>query len=106
MSIYYKYQWSRNQGGGGREHWSSYNLYCYFKCEHSIDATAEDGRMGRLINHSAIQANVIPKVVEVKAAKVSLYCKALRDIECGEELMYDYGERNIDIVKANPWLRN
>ena len=77
------------------------------KCKlklYSIDATAEDGKMGRLINHSATQANILPKIIEVKTGKVCLYFTALRDIECGEELVYDYGERNPAIVKANPWL--
>ena len=85
---------------------NSYTVYIV-KCKLkscSIDAMVEDGRMGRLINHSATQANIIPKIVEVKTGKVCLYFTALREIGCGEELVYDYGERSPVIVKANPWL--
>lgn len=59
--------------------------------------------MGRLINHSILQANVAPKSVEVDG-KIRLYFKALRDITTGEELVYDYGERSKCIIKAHPWL--
>lgn len=29
---------------------------------------------------------------------------AKHDIEVGAELLFDYGERNKDIIKSNPWL--
>lgn len=61
--------------------------------------------MGRLINHSVTQANIIPKVLEL-AGKVHLYFRALRDIGIGEELLYNYGERDSSIINANPWLRH
>jgi histone-lysine N-methyltransferase SETD8 len=31
---------------------------------------------------------------------------AKRDIEIGEELLYDYGERRPGVISQNPWLLN
>ena len=75
--------------------------YCHF---FSIDATREDGTLGRLINHSVTQANVLLRIIEIQR-KPRLYFEALRDLTSGEELLYDYGERHPSILSANPWLR-
>ena len=58
---------------------------------------------GRLINHSRKNSNCQPKVFVVRD-QPRLILVALRDIEIGEELYYDYGERRKDIVEAFPWL--
>ena len=59
--------------------------------------------MGRLLNHSKKNSNVVTKVMEVDGDPY-LCLVASRDVEPGEELLYDYGERRDDVVKAMPWL--
>lgn len=59
--------------------------------------------MGRLVNHSKTDANVMSKVIEVRGHPY-LCLMAARDINPGEELQYDYGERNPDIIHSHPWL--
>ena len=73
----------------------------------SVDATKDDGRFGRLLNHSRStkKANVATKVCEMDG-KPHLYFIALRETEPNQELLYDYGERNKDIVQFFPWLGN
>ena len=72
-------------------------------CSLSIDATKDNGRLGRLVNHSKKSPNVVTKVLEVDGHPY-LCLMAARDVEVGEELQYDYGERRNDIVKSFPWL--
>ena len=69
----------------------------------SIDATAESGRVGRLVNHSRLHPNLQTKVVTLKD-KPRLILVARRDVEEGEELLYDYGDRSKESLKAHPWL--
>ena len=69
----------------------------------SVDATEDNGRMGRLLNHSKKNSNVVTKVMEVDSTPY-LCLVASRDVEPGEELLYDYGERRDDVIKAMPWL--
>lgn len=59
--------------------------------------------LGRLINHSKKNSNCQPKVIVVRD-QPRLILVALRNIEIGEELFYDYGERRKDIIEAFPWL--
>lgn len=59
--------------------------------------------MGRLVNHSKSNPNVSTKVVEVDEHPY-LCLMAARDIEIGEELQYDYGERRCEIIESLPWL--
>ncbi|XP_069134860.1 LOW QUALITY PROTEIN: N-lysine methyltransferase KMT5A-like [Argopecten irradians] len=73
------------------------NSYC-------IDATAESGRLGRLINHSKTAANCRTKLVEVNN-KPYLTLVAARDISLGEELLYDYGDRSKTSLESHPWLK-
>ena len=56
-----------------------------------------------MINHSKKSANALPKVFTVDG-NPRLCLIAMRDIDVGEELLYDYGERRKDILDANPWL--
>ena len=67
----------------------------------SIDATEESGRYGRLVNHSRANKNLRVKVE--KGPRLFMY--ALRDIEPGTELLYDYGERSKATLAAHPWLQ-
>lgn len=69
----------------------------------SIDATSETGRLGRLVNHSRQSPNLQTKVVFFRE-KPRLILVARRDIEIGEELLYDYGDRSKESLEAHPWL--
>lgn len=70
-----------------------------------IDATKESPFKARLINHSCLRPNLKTKVVDV-GDKFHLIMIALRDINIGEELLYDYGDRTPESVASNPWLKN
>ena len=78
---------------------TSYYIY-YFIC--SVDATRESGRLGRLLNHSR-NGNCRTKLVDI-GDRPYLILVAKRDIELGEELLYDYGDRNKDTLHSHPWL--
>jgi histone-lysine N-methyltransferase SETD8 len=69
----------------------------------SIDATKETGRLGRLVNHSRLSPNLRTKTVMLKG-KPRLILVAKRDVESGEELLYDYGDRSKESLTAHPWL--
>ena len=69
----------------------------------SIDATAESGRLGRLVNHSRIHPNLQTKVVFVEETP-RLLLVAKKDIEPGTELLYDYGDRSKESLLCHPWL--
>ena len=68
-----------------------------------IDATAETNRRGRLINHSRRKPNCHTEVVEINDCPC-LIIKALRDLDIGEELLYDYGDNSKEALKTHPWL--
>ena len=70
----------------------------------SVDATKESGRLGRLLNHSKSEANCATRLVSVKD-RPYLILETKRDIQAGEELLYDYGERSRDIIASHPWLQ-
>ncbi|XP_064162905.1 N-lysine methyltransferase KMT5A-A isoform X1 [Anguilla rostrata] len=69
-----------------------------------VDATRESERLGRLINHSK-NGNCQTKLHDVKG-KPHLILVASRDIEEGEELLYDYGDRSKASIAAHPWLKH
>ena len=71
--------------------------------KYCIDATAETGRLGRLLNHSKFKSNCHTKLYEINSKPV-LAIIASRDIEVDEELTYDYGERDKFILEQHPWL--
>merc|ERR1711874_210682 len=71
--------------------------------QYCVDATDETGRLGRLVNHSRKYTNMITKVVML-GDQPRLILKALRDIPAGTELLYDYGDRDKESLKAHPWL--
>ena len=69
-----------------------------------MDATRDNGRFGRLLNHSKTVPNVTTKLLEV-AGQPYLCLVAARDIQPGEELEYDYGERSKAAIESHPWLK-
>jgi len=78
----------------------------YFKHkgkQYCIDATGESGRYGRLLNHSRISPNCVTKVVMLGDIP-RLILVAKQDIETATELLYDYGDRSKESLKAHPWL--
>ena len=78
------------------------HFYLFFS---SIDATAETGRLGRLLNHSRLNPNCITKVIQIeKQEQPRLVLIAKCDIEAGTELLYDYGDRSKESLAAHPWL--
>ncbi|KAH9525536.1 N-lysine methyltransferase kmt5a [Bulinus truncatus] len=78
----------------------------YFQCaskQYCIDATSESKYFGRLVNHSR-EGNCCTKAVMINN-KPYLYLLASRDIEPGEELCYDYGDRRKEALAQHPWLK-
>lgn len=69
----------------------------------SIDATAESGHLGRLVNHSRTESNARMHLFTIED-KPRLALLANKAIRAGEEILYDYGERDKLILKANSWL--
>lgn len=69
-----------------------------------LDATLEDGSLGRLINHSRKHPNVRAKAFEIDGEPAIVFF-AMCDLEIGTELRYDYGVRKKEDLEANPWLK-
>ncbi len=69
----------------------------------SIDATEESDRLGRLVNHSRQNPNLQTKVVS-HCDQPRLILVARREVGEGDELLYDYGDRSKESLKAHPWL--
>ncbi|VDK87504.1 unnamed protein product [Litomosoides sigmodontis] len=80
-------------------------FFKYQNKQYCVDATDETPYKGRLINHSVIRPNLKTKVIELNGSK-HLILIAKRDIDIGEELLYDYGDRTPCTVVENPWLLN
>jgi [histone H4]-lysine20 N-methyltransferase SETD8 len=81
-----------------------YMYFFEFKTKkYCIDATAESGRLGRLLNHSKAKNNCHTKLYEINSKPV-LAILASRDIKLDEELTYDYGDRDKFTLEAHPWL--
>lgn len=77
----------------------------YFKhknVQHCIDATAESGKLGRLVNHSR-NGNLMTKTVSVNN-RPHLVLIAKEDIAEGVEVTYDYGDRSKEALQHHPWL--
>ena len=80
-----------------------YMYYFKFKNRnYCVDATAESGKLGRLLNHSK-SGNCKTKVVGI-GDQPYLILVAAREISIGEELLYDYGDRSKQALDAHPWL--
>lgn len=74
------------------------NILYYF----SIDATAETGKLGRLVNHSRT-GNLLTKTVMI-GKRPHLVLIAKDDLAAGVELTYDYGDRSREALQHHPWL--
>lgn len=68
----------------------------------SIDATAETGKLGRLVNHSR-NGNLLTKVITVDN-RPHLILIAKDNIPINTELTYDYGDRSKESLLHHPWL--
>ena len=78
----------------------------YFKYggkEYCLDATSVDG-IGRFINHSALFYNVKPEAYYPNEREPRIKFKATRDIDEGEEILYDYGDRDPQAIANYLWL--
>ena len=71
----------------------------------SIDATAESGRLGRIVNHDEKSPNCKAKQI-VGDDRPYLYLEALVDIPAGQEILYDYGERRAKIIRDFRFLKS
>ncbi len=62
--------------------------------------------LGRLVSHTATasEQNVSAEVIDVSGSP-HLFFRAKRNIEIGEELAYDYGDKRKDVLLANPWMK-
>ena len=89
----------------GKDFWYVVNAKCValMISANSIDATEEDGSLGRLINHSKLKPNVKVKIV-ASDTRPYLCMFAATLIESGQELLYDYGERSKATIENFPWL--
>ena len=79
-------------------------FFQYNNQKYCVDATKETNRLGRLVNHSKTSSNVYTKIFPIKDVP-HLILVASRDIECGEELLYDYGDRSKKSLDSHPWLK-
>lgn len=74
--------------------------------QHAIDATAERPEYGlaRYINHSAKRANLRLCCIAIGGIpRVAMMAKT--EIRQGQELLFDYGDREQSVLKHNPWLQ-
>ncbi|KAF8561732.1 hypothetical protein P879_09003 [Paragonimus westermani] len=72
--------------------------------KYCVDATKETPRLGRLINHSRLHPNCQVKVITLDGTpKLVLFAK--QTIHPGEELLYDYGDRDKETMELHPWLK-
>lgn len=78
--------------------------FIYQNKKYCVDATAESGKLGRLLNHSSKCGNCMTKVIGI-GDRPYLILLAARDIKIGEELVYDYGDRSKSSLEAHPWLK-
>lgn len=69
-----------------------------------VDATKETSRLGRLINHCK-SGNCQTRLHPIDGTP-HLILVASRDINAGEELLYDYGDRSKASILAHPWLKH
>ncbi|XP_071789794.1 N-lysine methyltransferase KMT5A-like [Asterias amurensis] len=76
--------------------------YQYNNKAYCVDATHESGRIGRLLNHSK-SGNCTTKLISINSTPY-LILVAAKTISVGEELVYDYGDRDKESLQSHPWL--
>lgn len=70
-----------------------------------IDATDPlRSNVTRYINHSRRQDNVKP-VIRCVDCQMQVVFVAKRDIDAGEEILFDYGDRRAAVLLSHKWLR-
>jgi histone-lysine N-methyltransferase SETD8 len=75
-------------------------MLCFIR----IDATPETiKQLGRLVNHLRNDFNMTSSVYNLDG-RPRIILSAIKAIEAGEQLFYDYGDRNPESVKLHPWL--
>ena len=81
-------------------------IFTLQKMSFSCDATEEKDHaqmLGRLVNHGTRdEINCIMKRVRANDAIIALCPFAVRDIDVGEELRYDYGPKLLPWMVRNP----
>jgi len=86
-----------------KENIGCYMYYFKFKNkQYCIDATKETNRLGRLVNHSK-KGNLKTRTFPIQESPHLVFF-AGRDIQPGEELSYDYGDRRKAALDSHPWL--
>ena len=70
----------------------------------AIDAFPENKTKGRLINHSKRGANVAP-FLHIHEDIPRIFFKAIREINRGEEIFYDYKDKQKSSLETFSWLR-
>ena len=78
----------------------------------AIDATQDDGSLGRIMNHCLKSPNCELKLINfinierygVAEKRPHLFLQTTRDVAKGEELVWNYGETRKSITDSNPWL--
>jgi hypothetical protein len=73
---------------------------------HCIDSTAERAEygIGRLLNHSRTSPNIATETIYFDGIPHLMFI-AKKDIFFGEELKFDYGERDNDVLATFTWMR-
>jgi hypothetical protein len=85
------------------------NRYCFYflaadgRTWKAVDPS--DTGLGRVFNHSRKRPNLKPALVVDSRGGEHIVFFALRDIKVGEEMLFDYGERNGQCLANNPWLK-
>uniref|UniRef100_A0A915KI84 SET domain-containing protein n=1 Tax=Romanomermis culicivorax TaxID=13658 RepID=A0A915KI84_ROMCU len=69
--------------------------------KYSIDASAEDQSIGRLINHCKRHANLKPTAKCFDDGALAVLFVAKREIDVGEQLLFDYGNKYAQNVVNN-----
>jgi len=83
----------------------SYMFFFQYKSKkYCVDATEETDRLGRLFNHSKTASNVSSKLFPINGVPYLILCASV-DIQVGEELLYDYGDRSKKSLDDHPWLK-
>ena len=82
---------------------SHYLSFILSSIHFSVDATEESNHFGRLLNHSR-SGNLCPKVYVVEDEPHLIFL-ARKSISKGEELTYDYGDRDKEAIRNHPFLK-
>ena len=79
-------------------------MFYFDKGKKCIDATIDDGRFARLLNHSFLKPNLKPFKHMVENEPRIIF-KAIQNIPCNTELTYDYGENDKLTIASLPWYK-